>query len=309
MGNCPSSSALTTFDCTPCDSKSDPGSCLQGGLEAKLGLWDCSQIKLSHAKDKPTTKQECECCNKQLIWDALMRAALIAFPFGTTYGNWLTGVDDPFLSYTLKAFVGSFAVLLVFFMTVRKDSSPFKRATFQAAINASLVLGTQVVTDFFFHNLPTRFFAAFAAGLGCWWRQRDIKPVIPEIVPSFWIFLVSMAAFAGNWSLMGKNVASRFISSLAASSAGFLSSISECMILCLENDFDPKSPPNKDSNPFMASLTVGFVSALASVFADGAFEKPTLSGFLGGAAALYMANEQYKKPTWANCLTNKCSAT
>lgn len=269
-------------------------------------LIDCS--KLTSSSTNPTLKQ-CHACNWQNIRNKLLDLLTFVIPFGAAYGDWLGGVTDPDLNLTMKAMTGTFLVDLVLEEIVgekvdsgthkQDDPGPITRAILDTLGVGGWVLMAQVVQDFVFHGAPNRVIGALVAGLANYFRTVGSLPsgfqLNPEQIGGTVIFLTSMASFAGNWSMMGDNVMSRFASCAFASFLSFFSAIDGRAEKCI---YTYSLWPKK---VLLDAIQLGFVSGLMGTFTQSAIGKPVVSGLVAGFTALWVAHNIFNGDNFKNC--------
>lgn len=257
-------------------------------------LWNCDNIGTKG--NEPASKAACEHCNRELVWAHILDLLTLVIPFGATYGEWLGGVSDPDLNALIKAFTGSFlvdAVLNLNYNSTHKNIKGFvPRDVLMYALLDSLsvggwVLTAQIVQDYVFHGAPNRVIAAGIAGLANYYHTVGKPPmtVDSQQIGGLVIFASAMASFAGNWSMMGDNLLSRFMSCTTAGFFSFFSAINGTKYInCLmTNKFFPKEA-------FKGALQLGIASSLAGTLAESAIGKPVVSGLAAGFAGLYAAH-------------------
>jgi hypothetical protein len=226
------------------------------------------------------------------------------FPFGAAYGDWLGGVTNPDLNLTLKAFTGSFVIDLVFQSLYFKQNPPKsgKKPILEWALMDSLstsgwVLMAQIVQDFIFHGAPNRFIGSLVAGLANYYRTAGKLPfkISSQQSGGLVIFANAMAAFAGNWTMMGDNVMSRFISCTFAGFLSFFSAIEKGNgEACIINNKLMKEA-------FMKALQLGLETSLVGTLVQSAIGKPIVSGLAAGVASLYAAYYIFNGTTFKDC--------
>jgi len=283
-----------------CDKLSTPppvtcANCVKGaktpwGVNATCGstlswMFDCSGLT-------GDIEKQCKSCNKHLVWTHLLDLATLIIPFGSTYGEWLGGVTDPDLNATIKAFTGSL-VINIAMATTQKRSHALEHALMWSMSTSGWVLMAQIIQDYVFHGSPNRLIAALIAGLANYYRVAAKVPftIDSEESGGFLIFATLMAGFAGNWSMMGDNIMSRFMSTTFAGFFSFFGAIGAEYGNCLiTNKLFPKAC-------MMAALQLGVGSSLAGVIADSAFGKPVISGLVAGGVGLAIAKALFSNST------------
>jgi hypothetical protein len=254
-------------------------------------LYDCSKLTGSELK-------ACHKCNKQLIWDHLINITTLVIPFGATYGEWLGGVTDPDLNALIKAFTGSIIANIVF-SAHQKRSRTLDHAIIWSIGTGGWVLAAQIIQDYVFHGSPNRVIAAAVAGLANYYRTAGTIPVSDkpssQEVGGVLIFSTLMAGFAGNWSMMGDNLLSRFMSTTFAGFFAFFGAMGQEYQDCLiTNRIFPKEA-------FMAALQLGIGSSLAGIITDSAFGKPVVSGLMAGGVGIKIAKTIFDSTNFKVC--------
>lgn len=278
----------------PCDKHSTFGKCQQ----SLTWLYDCSGLTSSTTP----TKTQCHDCNFKIVIVKLTDLLTLIIPFGAAYGDWLGGVTNPDLNLTIKAFTGSFLIDLIYQSEYAKEGSAKKSDAFSWALLNALstsgwVLMAQVVQDFVFHGAPNRVIGSLVAGLANYYRTAGKLPfkISGQQSGGLVIFASSLASFAGNWSMMGDNVMSRFVSCVFAGFLSFFSAIEKgsweaCII---DNKLMKKA--------FLGALQLGFASSLMGTLAQSAIGKPIISGLASGCISLFAAKEIFTGTNFKLC--------
>lgn len=269
-------------------------------------LWNCDNI--GTIGNEPASKKACEHCNRELVLAHILDLLALVIPFGATYGEWLGGVSDPDLNALIKAFTGTFlidAVLNIYNNDLHKTDPKYtKHDVMKYALLDSLSVGgwvlmSQIVQDYVFHGAPNRVIAAGIAGLANYYHTVGKPPVTMDSqqIGGLVVFASAMASFAGNWSMMGDNLLSRFMSCTTAGFFSFFSAINgTAYINCImTNKLFPKEA-------VLSALQLGIASSLAGTLAESAIGKPVVSGLAAGFTALYTANSIFNnKSTFGKC--------
>ncbi len=270
--------------------KTGPGGATKCGTTFKW-MWDCSTASSDG-------KKKCEAYNRHLSMAHLLDLMALVIPFGATYGEWLGGVTDPDLNTLIKAFTGSMVINLVINVT-EKRSKAIDHALLWSLGTGGWVLAVQIIQDYVFHGSPNRLIAAFFAGLANYYRTVGTIPLKhppkAQEVGGFLIFATLMGGFAGNWSMMGDNLLSRFMSTTFAGFFTFFGTMGQEYQDCLiSNKIFPKEA-------FMGALQLGMGSSLVGIIVDSAFGKPVLSGLAAGASGIYIAKSIFDNNTFKVC--------
>ncbi len=261
-------------------------------------LYDCTGLTSS---SNPTLKT-CHDCNRSIALDKLLGLLTFVLPFGASYGDWLGGVSDPDLNLTIKAMTGTFLIDLIVRAKEKRDGKKSSLGVAEGAIIGTLgvggwVLMSQVVQDFIFHGSPNRFIGSVIAGLANYLKMSGvgIKGVSSQQTGGSVIFLTALASFAGNWSMMGDNLLSRFVSVWFASFLSFFSAIPGSDLKCIAtNDLWPKEL-------IMDAMKLGAGTGLVGTIVESAIGKPVVSGIAAGFSSLYIANSIFSGSEFAKC--------
>ena len=289
---------------TPCynckKGNTSPGGSTTCSTGAFTWMYNCSSLTGTELK-------QCHKCNRQLIFDHILDLTTLIIPFGATYGEWLGGVTDPDLNALIKAFTGTFLVDMVLNVTSHKQQA-LNHALIDSLAVGGWVLAAQIIQDYVFHGSPNRVIAAGVAGLANYYRTVGHLPITVDNqeVGGALIFATLMSGFAGNWSMMGDNLLSRFMSTTFAGFFAFFGSMSGDYASCIINAGVPNKK-NPDRTPifpkeaFMAALQLGIGSSMMGIIVDSALGKPVISGLAAGATGLYIAKTIFDNDTFKVC--------
>lgn len=261
-------------------------------------LYDCSGL----TKSTNPTLSQCHSCNRKLILSKIVDLLTFVIPFGASYGDWLGGVTNPDLNLTIKAFTGSFLIDILYQIKYSKlagssDVDSFQWAILNALSTSGWVLMAQIVQDYVFHGAPNRFIGSATAGLANYFRTAGNLPsgISHQQGAGLVVFSTAMASFAGNWSMMGDNLLSRFMSCALASFLSFYSAIEKghwekCII-------DNKLQKTAASS----AVQLGVGTSLVGTLIQSAIGKPVVSGLGAGAAGLYIASNLFDGSKFSTC--------
>lgn len=256
-------------------------------------MYDCSKIP----SNSGITKADCEQANRGLVLSHVLDLCSLLFPFGAAYGDWLGGVSDPDLNLTIKAMTGSFVIDLILQMQNSKAQDKMPHAILSTLAVGGWVLMSQIVQDFVFHGAPNRFIGSAVAGLANYYRTVGKLPfkITPTQTGGLVIFSTAMSSFAGNWSMMGDNLLSRFMSTTFAVFLSYFSAINGTSLQCVfYHSLYPKVV-------LQQGLQLGVGTALAGTVVQSAIGKPVVSGLAAGFAGLKIAEALFNGDDWKKC--------